>query len=155
MPGSWPADELPHLTDEACEVMSSATRRYNCIAWASANVSRWWWPDRMNIGYWPPNVPREETVPVFMLAYEAQGYVLCFDESLQPGIEKIALFGHKMPDGKVIPTHAAIQLESGKWSSKLGPFEDISHKNVDDVRGPAYGERICCMSRPRKNPTKE
>jgi hypothetical protein len=38
-----------------------------------------------------------------------------------------------------IPTHAALQLESGDWTSKLGDFEDISHSTIEAVSGPVYG----------------
>lgn len=104
----------------------------------------------MGIGHWPQGVPREVTIDAFMRAYSTLGYILCFNESLEEGLEKIALYGTANPDGSVIPTHAALQLESGKWTSKLGPFEDVRHDAVDDVRGPVYGRMICCMSRPRR-----
>lgn len=84
-----------------------------------------------------------------MRAYGTLGYTLCFNESPEVGLEKIAIYGMRNADGSVTPTHAALQLESGEWTSKLGPFEDVRHNTVDDVRGPVYGTRICCMSRPR------
>jgi hypothetical protein len=54
-----------------------------------------------------------------------------------------------------VPTHAALQLPSGEWTSKLGPFEDISHAHENDVNGPAYGAVRFYMSRPvrRSQPT--
>src|SRR5437879_1457260 len=98
MPGSWPSHELPNLTIQTCQVTSAASRWYNCIDWASKDTTRWWWPDAQGLYYWPPGVPREETLPAFMLAYEKQGYKLCFNDSLQAGVEKIAIFGHKQLD---------------------------------------------------------
>ena len=51
-------------------------------------------------------------------------------------MQKIALFGKLNPaDGSTIPTHAALQLESGEWTSKMGPLEDINHTTADAVRG--------------------
>lgn len=149
MPGSWPAHELPYLTDDTCRVVSARTNRYNCIAWAAGSDLRNWWPDPWDVGYWPPGIPREVTVDAFMRAYGTLGYTLCFNESPEVGLEKIAIYGMRNADGSVTPTHAALQLESGEWTSKLGPFEDVRHNTVDDVRGPVYGTRICCMSRPR------
>lgn len=149
MPGKWPRHELPHLTDKTCKITSPPSRRYNCIAWAFKDTSRWWWPDSQGIYYWPPGVPREETIAAFMLAYEKQGYRQCLNESLELGLEKIAIFGRQEPDGTLTPTHAARQLESGEWSSKLGVFEDICHQASGDVSGPAYGRKVCCMSRSR------
>jgi len=148
MLGSWPQHELPHLTPATCEVTSKASSRYNCIAWAAKDVIKNWWPDPFGIGYWPPGVPRAVTIGAFIQAYETLGYKLCFDGSLEAGIEKVAIFGIG-PQGLEIPTHAALQLESGEWTSKLGPFEDISHKTVDAVNGPVYGKPICYMARPR------
>jgi hypothetical protein len=90
----------------------------------------------------------------FVEAYGTLGFRLCFDGSLQPGIEKLALFGTVNPgDEPPTPTHAALQLESGWWTSKLGPFEDISHEPVDAVNGPVYGKVIYYMARPRVNAT--
>lgn len=149
MPGSWPSHELPYLTDDSCRVTSPAARRYNCIAWAAGNSTRKWWPDPMGIGHWPSGVAREVTVEAFMQAYETLGYTLCLNGSLESGLEKIAIFGVKNPDGSVLPTHAALQLESGEWTSKLGPFEDVIHSDVDAVRGPVYGRVVLYMSRSR------
>jgi hypothetical protein len=147
MLGSWPTHELPNLTDENCDVTSAETRRYNCIAWAAGNDRRWWWPDDQNIGYWPDGAPREDTVDAFMQTFAMMGYELCLDSSLQPGLEKIAIYGIRNADGSTTPTHASIQLSSGRWSSKIGPFEDITHPNADTVNGPVYGRVVCYMAR--------
>jgi hypothetical protein len=104
----------------------------------------------MGIGYWPPDVPRAVTVESFVAAYAALGYQLCYEGSLAARLEKIAIFGKENQSGSVVPTHAALQLESGEWTSKLGPFEDIRHDTVDRVNGPVYGKLVCYMSRPRQ-----
>jgi hypothetical protein len=131
------------------EITSPATRRYNCIAWAAGETFRRWWPDPRNIGWWPPGVQRIETIGAFVDAYGTLGFKLCFDGSLQSGIEKLAIFGFVTPNQPPVPTHAALQLESGDWTSKLGDFEDISHNPVEALAGPAYGKVICYLSRPR------
>ena len=87
-----------------------------------------------------------------MQAFARLGYKSCFNASLDTGSEKIAIFGKENEDGAVIPTHAALQLESGEWTSKLGPLEDVRHKKLDSVNGPVYGKPICYMSRPRPAP---
>jgi hypothetical protein len=150
MPGSWPQQELPNLTTQNCEIKSPATRKYNCIAWAAGENFRNWWPDPFGIGYWPPSIERSVTVDAFMRAYGTLGFTLCFDGNLEQWIEKIALFGKGQP-GAETPTHAALQLDSGKWTSKLGPFEDINHTPVDAVGGPVYGRVICYMGRHRRS----
>jgi hypothetical protein len=148
--GSWNPADFPNLTNANHKVTSPFMRRYNCIAWAASNDTRNWWPDLFNQGYWPPNVPREETIDAFVQAYETLGYKLCYDERPELGIEKIAIYGVDNPDPKqpIIPTHAARQLLSGEWTSKLGQHEDISHTTPDGVNGPIYGRVVCYMARP-------
>src|SRR5712691_818975 len=118
MAGSWSVVELPNLTEGVnCTVTSPASNRYNCIASAAGENFRNWWPDAFGIGYWPPGVARSETTQAFLLAYGTQGFTLCFDGTLEIGIEKIAIFGKGAP-GTEVPTHAALQLETGHWTSK-------------------------------------
>ena len=104
----------------------------------------------MEIYYWPMGIPRAVTFEVFIRAYGTLGFKLCFDGNLEEGIEKIAILGKGEP-GSEVPTHAALQLQSGLWTSKLGVFEDINHAAVEAVSGPAYGRVICYLSRPRPN----
>jgi hypothetical protein len=63
--------------------------------------------------------------------------------SLEVGIEKVALFENA--SGK--PTHAARQLRSGAWTSKLGKNIDIEHLDADDVEGPLYGSLAVVLVR--------
>jgi hypothetical protein len=46
-----------------------------------------------------------------------------------------------------VPKHAARQLPSGRWTSKLGPMEDIEHA-LHDLTGMAYGSVVLVMKRP-------
>jgi hypothetical protein len=148
MPGSWPSQELPHLGDDNCEIKSKKTHRYNCLAWAAGEDFRNWWPDSMGKGYWPPDIPRQETLAAFLEAYGTLGFKLCFDGSLQAGKQKLAIYGRGQP-GSEVPTHAALQLEDGQWTSKIGSFEDITHKTPAAVEGPVYGKVVCYLVRPR------
>src|ERR1700723_154108 len=149
MPGSWPPHQLPNLTENNCVETSPQHFGYNCIAWAAGDNTRWWWPIPVRgINYWPKGVPRQETLDAFALAFATRGFAECADGSLEAGIEKIAIFAKRIGIS-LIPTHAAFQLESGQWSSKLGTFEDISHVTLDAVNGPLYGEAVRFMSRPR------
>jgi len=87
-----------------------------------------------------------------MSAFEALGYQLCFDTAFEEGVEKVALYATTDRDGAVVaPTHAARQLESGEWTSKLGQCEDVRHATPDSVNGPLYGRSVCYMSRARRN----
>jgi len=149
MPGSWSPLELPNLNATNYEVKSQATRRYNCIAWAASEDFRWWWPDPMGKSYWPPGVTRAETIPAFLEAYQTLGFRLCTDGALETGIEKVAIYGRGQA-GAEVPTHASLQLKSGQWTSKIGPFEDIHHETLNGVSGPIYGHVIRYLARPRR-----
>jgi hypothetical protein len=70
------------------------------------------------------------------------GYVLCEHDELEPGFEKVAFFALA---GK--PKHAARQLPTSRWLSKLGPMQDIEHA-LHDLTGVAYGSVVLVMKRP-------
>ena len=112
---------FPSLAASGYQLTSPRTRVYNCIAWAANDQSNWWWPDAMGNYFWP-NVTRSETVAAFIEAYSTVGYSPCNNGDLEAGIEKIVIF---VLNGS--PTHAARQLPDGKWTSKCGNLEDISH----------------------------
>src|SRR2546430_690432 len=87
-----------------------------------ATAKAWWWPDAEEQDSWPSGVARIETVQAFREAFATLGYADCDHEQLEPAWEKIALFALAG-----IPKHAARQLPTGRWTSKLGPLEDIEH----------------------------
>jgi len=70
------------------------------------------------------------------------------DHALEAGVEKIAIFA-KERNAVMVPTHAALQLPTGVWTSKLGDFEDIEHLTIDAVNGPVYGRPVAYMKRRR------
>ncbi|MBV9761031.1 MAG: hypothetical protein JO340_10750 [Acidobacteriaceae bacterium] len=144
MSGSWLQRDLPFLTTENCEITSPATKRYNCLAWAAGNNTQWWDPNPLY--RWPSDVPREISLDAVLTVYEKLGFTVCIGGEPEEDFEKIAIFAKKV-SGRTVPTHAARQLASGKWTSKLGACEDISHETFDAVNGPLYGEAICFMSR--------
>ena len=129
-------DWFPNLSSGAYRVTSPEDWDYNCIAHAAdmdaASVAEYfWWPDEDY--FWPDGIPREETLEAFILAYQRVGYQPCENGDLEPGVQKVAIYVDQFRDHR--PTHAARQLESGKWTSKLGPWEDIEHSTPDDVAG--------------------
>jgi hypothetical protein len=87
----------------------------------------------MRVYYWPPGAPVEETLAAFIRCFEILGYEVCDSYDLEQGYEKVVLYTKK---GK--PEHAARQLPSGEWSSKLGDDADISHE-ISALDGPCYG----------------
>jgi hypothetical protein len=134
---------FPRLQTGNYQVTSPADRDYNCIAWAANDNESWWWPDPADEDYWPEGVPREETLTAFLAAFATLGFLPGGDEAAEEGFEKLALFV------KVgVPTHAARQLPSGRWTSKLGRAEDIEH-DLRDIEGDIYGTVAVILRRPR------
>lgn len=141
---------FPFLNKNNHIVTSSPAENYNCIAWAAADDEHWWWPceidEQLDRIFWPQSVPREETLEAFSAAFETLGYQKCDDGSLEEEYEKIVVFAK----GNV-PKHAARQLENGWWTSKLGPSEDIAHRELNNVSGDLYGHPVIFMRRKREN----
>jgi hypothetical protein len=134
---------FPNLHDENHKVTSPQTPEYNCIAWAAGDNERWWWPGIHPHVYWPPGFPRVETIENFIDVFATLGYEICDNGDLEPDFEKVVLYADSF--GK--PTHMARQLESGAWTSKLGPNHDIEHKTPDTITGPLYGEAVKILRR--------
>ncbi len=134
----WLVAEFPNLAETAYEVTSQPTDTYNCIAWAAGEDGYWWWPGR----FWPKDVPPAVTRLAFIKAFAERGYVQCDGPDLEVGYEKVCLY-EKL--GR--PTHAARQLPSGTWTSKLGTAHDISHE-IDGLRGKRYGQPSVYLRRP-------
>jgi hypothetical protein len=82
------------------------------------------------------------------MAFATLGYTECPDGTLELNHEKIAIYA-KVIAGVLLPTHGARQLPDGRWSSKLGMYEDIRHDTLNDVSCFAYGSAVKFMKRPR------
>jgi hypothetical protein len=138
----------PRLPQTNYRVNSPCTISYNCIAWAAGDMARPWWPPEhpmlQSFYYWPPGVPTAEHVDSFKQMYQTVGgYETCGDGSVEDGFEKIAIYARGGA-----PTHAALQLPNGSWTSKCGGLFDIEHQSPHDVGGGAYGEVVVYMRRP-------
>ena len=141
---------FPRLTKNNYRVTSNITATYNGIAHAAGVDQTWWWPAENFPGvYWPAHAGYEETLDCFIKAYGGQGYKLCIGHEFEAGVEKVAIYC----DADGVPTHAARQLPSGRWTSKLGEWEDIEHNTLDALedeqnQGLGYGFVKCVLSRP-------
>lgn len=142
--------EFENLKKGSFEITSEWTAVYNCIAFAAGEVHRKWWPVPLKYArkdvYWPKKVPPKESVQSFVKAFQTLRYELCENGNLEEGFEKVAVYAK----GKNSPTHAARQLPNGRWTSKLGSKEDISHDTLHGVEGKIYGTVRRYMRRPLK-----
>jgi hypothetical protein len=133
---------FPGLRGQPDQIASPRDRSYNCIAFAAGDNRSWWRPDPAEEDTWPAGVARVETVEAFRDVFATIGYAACDDDRLEAGYEKVALFALAG-----VPKHAARQLPSGRWTSKLGAMEDIEHA-LHDLTGLVYGSVVLLMKRP-------
>ncbi|HEX8140689.1 MAG TPA: hypothetical protein VF544_24195 [Pyrinomonadaceae bacterium] len=142
--------EFENLLTGTFEVKSPWTAVYNCIAFAAGEDHRKWWPIPQEYArqdrYWPEGVSRKEEVKSFIAAFQTLGYEPCESPELEEGIEKVALY----VNSKDVPTHMARQLPNGKWISKLGDKQDITHDSLHQVEGKTYGTARQILCRPRQ-----
>ena len=124
---------FPKLRKGRYEITSPIDIAYNCFAWAAGEDSIVIDPYRSYS--WPSGIPREQSLKVFIMLFESKGYKVCSSSKLEQGFEKVAIF----IDNTYIPQHAARQLASGDWTSKLGDAEDIKHR-LTDLEGKIYGK---------------
>ena len=139
-------EAFPELKGTGFKETSKPDPMYNCIAWAAGESDRWWEPSQpVDLGYyWPEGVPQSMHIKALIAAYAAVGFASCSDGALEPGFVKVALFAKA---GETW-THAARQLPSGKWTSKLGSADDIQHDMPVHLRGEVYGVVHSYMKRP-------
>lgn len=136
--------QLPRLAGGSYRITSPKDTAYNCFAWAAGDSDRVWSPVMLGSGvYWPPGIPALSSMSGVIHAYEMSGFEVCDSANVEDGFEKIAIFADNSGD----PRHAARQLPSGGWTSKLGEHVDIEHAELDLVGGVWYGEPAVYMRR--------
>ena len=133
---------FPKINDAGYKVISPEDVRYNCIAWAAGRDDVFINPDPDY--FWPSNLPYSTKLNVITKLYETYGFSICNEEEYEEGFEKIAIYITQNSDNV---THAARQIESGKWTSKLGSYKDIEHSTLDGLTGSYYGVVAIIMKR--------
>ena len=133
---------FPNLAGSGYEITGQASKEYNCIAWVMG-ISTQNWDCHDPDGYWPSSIPRDDSIMTAMQLFVGEGFSFCEDDALDPGYEKIALYAFV---GRF--THAARQLDDGRWTSKLGKGAVIIHPSPANLAGGFYGNVHCIMHRP-------
>lgn len=137
-----------------------ATDRYNCIAWALHDTSRFWWPggdpglfleeDGKPCNYWPARLTEPDpasNLGHFLDLFAEHGFQPCQDGNLQKGVEKLVLYTQSYRDIELFQ-HVARQLPTGRWTSKLGRLIVIEHATPEDLCE-EYGTTLLFLHRPR------
>ncbi len=120
---------------------SDPTPQYNCIAWAFGDMTKRYWP-ATKFFYWPTGMRNDNVLEAFVELFSSQGYSGDVGDSLEVGFTKVAIF---CKNG--LPTHAARQLSSGLWTSKLGIEIDVAH-SLASMESGFYGDVVRIMKVP-------
>ncbi len=125
-------------------ITSQKDPAHNCIAYVVGDLKSNWDPGAVGIPgyYWPPGFARDDSLSELVNIFEVHGYRRCETAEPEIGFTKIAIYGDQ-----IAWTHAAYQLESGKWSSKLGLGHDVEHDSLDALNGDLYGAAVVIMRR--------
>jgi hypothetical protein len=142
---------FPGLAGGRFEVLSASTPHpstdggildgtYNCIAWSLGEVNHWVSP-----------VTSSGSNPLAGMdkLYAAKGYwrVSGLDYRLVSGYQKVVVYAH-VSNGRITDvTHAALQMDDGTWTSKLGGEPLVRHLCPDDLDGSAYGQPVAVYVR--------
>lgn len=133
---------FPKLSSEDFRIVEPASDRYNCIAYVAGDTTKTWWPNE--IDYWPPRATRDNRVESLEEALAGLGYEQCDDSNVEAGYQKVALYGFQ---GRF--EHAAVQMPSGRWCSKMGKGPVIEHFSPESLSGGPYGDATTFMRRPK------
>lgn len=137
-------------TDNKFEITSPADPNYNCISWAMMRSDRWTatpagYPHLDGVYWWPPGAEDGRDISCLIDAFRHEGFELCQDYSFEEEWLKVALYYNPNTNEW---THAARQLRSGLWASKLGESYDIHHGSPYTLESNIYGRVYCIMRAP-------
>lgn len=138
----WIDDAFPGLAAESYTITSEPNEAYNCIAWAAGDQTTWW---SHASGYRWPSAGRTPLIDSLVEVFVGLGFETCEGAAFEEGFEKVALYALGQ-----IWKHAARQLPSGLWTSKLGLGEDIEHASPEALCGDQYGTTHCIMRREQR-----
>lgn len=128
---------FPQLAQDGYRITSTETSVYNCFAWGLSNTQKWWSPVQNGGYHWPAGVKQDLKLETFVRLYAQEGnFHPCDHHAHELTYDKLAIYCNQQ--GEV--THVARQLASGKWTSKLGDWEDIEHKTLAGIEGQFYGK---------------
>lgn len=136
---------FPGVAGTHFRVTSPEDRGYSCAAWAAGETRQNWHPSWYGGLYWPGGAC-DDDLAAWVRAFSTLRYLPCHSRALEPGIEKVAIYGTAD-----FPLHVARQLQTGYWMSKLGPREDVEHELLA-LEGEEYGRVLAVLSRTARGP---
>jgi hypothetical protein len=133
----------PILRREGYEPKSDATPLYNCVAWALGRNGCWWDHSGLPGTCWPDDVPREDELENYVAVFLREGYEPCESREWEAGYEKVAIYARR---GEF--QHVAKSTDSGKWTSKIGEWEDVDHNTLAALEDFSFGQVYQVLRRP-------
>ena len=131
---------FPKLSSEEFEIVERASERYNCIAYAAGDTSKWW--DHNRNHYWPTPATRSNSIESLKEVFVDLGFEQCHDGRTENGYQKVALYGERG-----LWKHAAVQTPNGRWRSKMGQGPVIEHRSPESLSDGQYGNVAFYMRR--------
>ena len=140
--------DFPNLSGETIEILAPSSIRYNCIAYAAGDTSKWWGTVEED-NYWPDYATRTRRTESLIEVFTGLGFQRCRDGRLESGYEKVALY-----EDHGLWQHAALQTPTGRWRSKMGEGPLIEHLNPESLADGMYGSPVIYMRRPANHLTR-
>ena len=131
---------FPNLAREGFQIIDQPSTRYNCIAYAAGDTSKWW--EDTERRYWPSHGSRSAAIASLREVFVGLGYEQCDDSSIDDRYQKVALY-----ETQGAWTHTAVQMPNGAWRSKIGEGPVIEHRSPASLSGGMYGEPTVFMRR--------
>jgi hypothetical protein len=126
---------------------SDETPVYNCLSWAlGIDWTRYDPEPRVAGYYWFPGLQRKWDEETLRILFEKHDYSLADNTDLEIGFEKVVFYS----DENGVPAHFARQLPNGKWTSKIGAYNDIEHDTLECLISPIYGRPGLTLKRKRQ-----
>ncbi len=137
------SSKFPNLTNKNHSIVSPETDNYNCIAWSIGVNDKWMWPGDSD-SFWPSGVAKGDELEAIIQLYLDKGYEKCASGESEEEYKKVAIYVKEDS-----PSHASLQLESGRWTSKLGSLQDIEHDTLEVLEGEEYGKATILLKKHR------
>ena len=120
---------------------------FNCIAHSLGIRNMSIWPAKLELWVWDKSLPYINTINNFVNLYRKFNYEICEDSSWEPDYDKIALYISILSCRNTV-SHAAKQIDSYWWSSKMGGDELFEH-DLEAIENKNVGTKYVFLKRPK------
>lgn len=77
---------IPKPSREGFEIVEQPSDQYNCIAYATGDLSKWWYHNEVH--YWPNHAARSNTIESLVKMFTGLDFEQCSDGSVEDGYHK-------------------------------------------------------------------